>query len=138
MTISLSDISSRDDVVRLVDSFYDRVRGDDLIGPIFNEVAHVDWGTHLPKMYDFWESVLFGSTGFKGNPLGVHLALSRRTALTSHEFDRWMSLFQATVDDLFSGATASSAKLRAARIAVTMQNHIADQACQPDMTLRGV
>ena len=138
MTTSTSDIASRADIVRLVDNFYARVQADDLIGPIFNDVAQVDWSAHLPKMYAFWESVLFGTTGFKGDPLGVHLSLSRRTTLTSHEFDRWVNLFQETVDELFAGEMAVGAKLRAVRIAVTMQNHIADQARPADLSLRGV
>lgn len=119
------DLSSRADIVRLVDTFYDAVRADDILGPIFDGVAHVDWATHLPKMYDFWETVLFGRAGFKGNPLAVHLELGRRTPLGGREFDRWLLLFHATADALFAGPLADEAKLRAARIAVMMQQHLA-------------
>jgi hemoglobin len=87
-------------------------------------VARVDWAEHLPKMYAFWEAVLFGTAGFKGNPLGVHLELAQRTALGAREFDRWLVLFEANLDGLFSGPMAGEAKLRAARIAVVMQQHI--------------
>ena len=59
------DITDRRDVACLVNVFYDRVRDDRLLGPIFDDVAHVDWATHLPRMYDFWESVLFGTSTFK-------------------------------------------------------------------------
>jgi hemoglobin len=119
------DIASRDDVTRLVDAFYDQIRTDDVLGPIFQDVAHVDWAAHLPKMYDFWEGVLFGKAGFTGNPLAVHRALARRTALTSQEFDRWLALFHRTVDRLFSGGVADLAKQRSSRIAMVMQHHIA-------------
>ena len=121
----MPDITDRTDVVRLVDAFYDRVRGDSLLSPIFDGVAHVDWDVHLPKMYDFWESVLFGKIGFKGNPLVVHRELARRAPLTNMEFDRWLHLFQVSVDALFAGPCAEEAKLRASRIAVVMQHHIA-------------
>src|SRR3546814_8180955 len=61
---------------------------------IFDDVAHVDWGAHLPKMYAFWESVLFGKPGFKGDPLSAHRLLARKTPLTVVEFSRWVSLFK--------------------------------------------
>lgn len=118
------DITSRQEIQRLVDAFYDRIRADVVLGPIFNDVAHVDWDIHLPKMYDFWESVLFGRAVFKGNPLAVHRALAALTPLTSSKFTRWVVLFHQTVDDLFAGPIADLAKDRAARIAVTMQHHV--------------
>jgi hemoglobin len=120
------ELASRADIVRLVDAFYERVRQDEILDPIFNDVARVDWDVHLPKMYDFWESVLFGKAAFKGAPLPVHLALSRQVALTSSEFDRWIALFHASVDALFVGPLATEAKIRALRIAAVMQHHIAN------------
>jgi hemoglobin len=120
-----SDIRSRDDIIRLVDAFYERVRADALLGPIFDEVARVDWATHLPKMYAFWDSVLFASAGFKGNPLAVHRALARRTPLTDVEFSRWVGLFVETMESLFEGPMAEEAKARAGRVAMVMQHHIA-------------
>ena len=122
------DISSRDDIITLVDGFYARVREDDVLGPIFNDIARVDWAAHLPKMYDFWESVLFGSAQFKGNPLAVHRALATRAPMTDTAFGRWVVLFHATVDERFRGAMAAEAKMRAVRIAMTMQYHIAADA----------
>src|SRR3954452_12790464 len=97
------DITDRRDVACLVNAFYDRVRDDDVLGPIFDDIAHVDWATHLPRMCDFWESVLFARATFKGAPLVVHRALARRTPLTTVAFDRWIALFQSTIDDFFSG-----------------------------------
>jgi hemoglobin len=118
------DITDRRDVACLVNVFYDRVRGDALLGPIFDDIAHVDWATHLPKMYDFWESVLFGTATFKGMPLVVHRELAQHTPLTAETFDHWVVLFQTTVDDLFSGANAEKAKGSAARIAATMSYRV--------------
>jgi hemoglobin len=120
----LTDISSRADVERLVDTFYEHVRSDELLGPIFDDVARVDWATPLPKMYAFWEAVLFGVAGFKGNPLATHLALARRTPLTAREFRRWVALFHQAVDRLFAGPTAMEAKRRAEHIAATMHYHL--------------
>jgi hemoglobin len=108
----------------LVDLFYDRVRDDRLLGPIFDDIAHVDWATHLPRMYDFWESVLFGAATFKGTPLMVHRALATQTPLTAEAFDRWVALFQTTVDDFFTGPMADHAKNSAGRIAASMEHHV--------------
>jgi hemoglobin len=118
------DIQGRADIERLVNAFYARVQQDDLIGPIFTDVARVNWAAHLPRMYDFWQSVLFGTPGFKGNPLVVHRTLARLTPLTAEAFDRWVALFQATVDDLFAGPMADEARRRAAAIAGTLQYHV--------------
>ena len=126
------DIIDSRDVARLVNVFYDRVRDDDMLGPIFGDVAHVDWATHLPRMYDFWESVLFARATFKGTPLVVHRALARRTPLTPVAFERWISLFHSTVDDLFSGPMADHAKNSAVRIAATMEHHISSRAAYID------
>jgi hemoglobin len=120
-----NDISDRRDVTCLVNVFYDRIRGDRLLGPIFDDVAQVDWTTHLPRMYDFWESVLFAASRFKGQPLVVHRALDQRTPLTDREFDRWVALFHGTVDDLFAGAVADHAKRSASQIAAVLQHAIA-------------
>lgn len=120
----MPDLASRADIERLVDAFYDRVRADDLLAPIFDDIARVNWTAHLPWMYDFWDSVLFGGTAFKGNPLAVHRELARKATLSPAEFGRWIALFHDTVDALFAGPTAEEAKSRAVRIAATMQFHI--------------
>ncbi len=124
-----ADLASRVDIERLIDSFYARVRVDATLGPIFDDVAHTDWATHLPRMYEFWSTVLFNAGSFQGRPLDVHLALARRVHLGPGEFGRWLALFDATVDDAFHGPGADDIKARARRIAAVMQHHIsADQS----------
>jgi hemoglobin len=125
------DITDRRDVARLVNVFYDRVRDDRLLGPIFDDIAHVDWATHLPRMYDFWESVLFGTATFKGTPLAVHRSLAQQAPLTTEAFERWVALFQTTVDDFFTGAVADHAKNSAVRIAATLRSNLTiDTGCR--------
>ena len=124
MVPSDRDIASRADIERVVNHFYDRVRADEILGPIFDDVAHTDWDAHLPKMYDFWETVLFGASGFRGNPLAVHLVLAGRVPLGTREFGRWLDLFHDSVDIAFRGPCAEAAKLRASRIAAVMQHHL--------------
>jgi hemoglobin len=130
------DLSTSADVVQLVDTFYGQVRADAILGPIFDEVARVDWERHLPKMYAFWESVLFGTPGFKGNPLAAHRELAQRTPLTSADFCRWLELFRASVDGLFAGPMAEEARERAQRIATVMQHAIAHDALSDEHARR--
>jgi hemoglobin len=125
--MALTDICVAEDVKKLVDSFYQKVKADGLIGDIFNHVAEVDWEHHLPKMYSFWESILLSIEGYKGNPMQKHLQLNQKIPLTATHFDRWIALFEQTVDENFVGANANEAKLRAKSIAMVWQiklNHI--------------
>ena len=116
-TATLTEITGRADIERLVNTFYDRIRSDDLLGFIFNDVAKTDWAVHLPKMYAFWETMLFRSGGFVGNPLGAHARLVPLTAMGRPQFDRWLAVFTATVDENFAGENAERSKNAAADMA---------------------
>ena len=114
------DIHNREDIVLLVDTFYKNVALNKQIGPIFTDVAKVDWSHHLPKMYDFWESILFGKAVYKGNPMLSHIALNEQTPLQTEAFETWKNLFFQTVNDLFAGANADLIKQKAQSIANLM------------------
>ncbi len=101
-------INGIDDIGLFVDEFYARVRADDLIGPVFMEVI-LEWQPHLDKMYAFWNAVLFGVSGFKGNPFAKHAPLP----IEQEHFDRWLELFYRTIDTHFEGPVADDAKKRA-------------------------
>lgn len=134
MNETFPDLEGRAGIEKLVNAFYERVRSDDLIGFIFDEVAGVDWDAHLPKMYAFWETVLFRSGGYSGNPLAAHARLVPLTAMGRPQFDRWLELFRATVDDLFSGENAEHIKNCAADMANVIHskiNHIPDPRADP-------
>lgn len=110
------DISTHQDVEKLVAEFYARVYKDDVLRPMFDEVAQIDLAEHLPKMNRFWNTVLFGEHSYKGNPMQVHLDLDRLKPLNDCHFVRWLSLFRLTVDDLFIGPVAEKAKNSAERV----------------------
>lgn len=111
------DLTGRADIELLVNTFYERVRGDELVGFIFDDVAHVDWTAHLPKMYAFWETMIFRSASYVGNPLAAHARLVLLTAMGRPQFDRWLALFTATVDALFAGEKAEHIKSAASDMA---------------------
>ncbi len=114
-------LQTRRDIKCLVDKFYEQVVKDSLLGPIFNDVAKVDWDTHLPKMYNFWESILLGSSQYEGNPMEKHIQLSQKTPLSPAHFNRWLTLFYETVENNFEGEKAREAKIRAQSIAKIME-----------------
>jgi hemoglobin len=115
------DISNRADIQQLVDTFYAKVQADETIGYLFNEVAQVNWEQHLPRMYDFWENILFQTGSFNGNPMVAHVQLHEKSPLSAAHFDRWQQLFLATVDELFEGEKAELIKQRALSIATMMR-----------------
>lgn len=109
----MKDIHDAADIKELVDGFYSKVKTDAVIGTVFTEVANVDWVEHLPRMYGFWETVLFGRAVFKGDPIGKHLLLAEKVALTEAHFDRWVRLWFEAIDERFAGEKASDAKSKA-------------------------
>ncbi|MEZ5003767.1 MAG: group III truncated hemoglobin [Chitinophagales bacterium] len=119
-----SDITNRKDIELLVNTFYEKIRSNPVLGYIFDDVAKVNWETHLPKMYSFWASILLGEHSFSGNPMQKHIALSKITEMTDKEFSEWLHLFTVTVDELFFGENANEAKLRADNIARLMLHNI--------------
>ena len=121
----LHDIRNRDDIRQLVDEFYARVLADEQIGYIFKDIAHIDLEHHMPIMYDFWDTTLFHSNAYKGNPMQVHIDLHRKVRLEKEHFEKWLQLFNETITELFDGEKAELAKTRALSIATVMQIKIA-------------
>ncbi len=118
--MSKKDIESREDIELMVNSFYDKVSNDELLSYVFNDYAKVHWKSHLPKMYRFWETMIFGEQSYKGNPFQAHLSLPVEKA----HFDRWVALFVENMDEHFQGAVAEHTKLRAKSIAHIFQSKL--------------
>jgi hemoglobin len=114
LTSTKRDIETRADIEKLVNSFYAKVQADTLLAPVF---SHVDWPKHLPLMFDFWSLTLLGEPGYRNNMVQKHLNLP----IKPEHFTQWLSLFNSTVDELFSGEKAEEAKSRAYSMAVVIQ-----------------
>ena len=119
--IPSKDIENIDDIKKMVNVFYGKVRKDDLIGPIFNNAIQNHWSEHLEKLYLFWQSRLFGDPVYNGFPFPPHAQLP----IGKEHFDRWLALFVETVDNLFIGSIADEAKNRAYKIADVFQDKLA-------------
>ena len=117
-----TDIKNRSDIEKLVTIFYGKVMEDTAISYFFNDVAKVNWENHLPKMCDFFENILFSSGNYNGNPMQVHEELHKKSEVRGEHFQHWNTLFDATVDELFTGTKAEEIKLRASNIAEAMMH----------------
>lgn len=109
-------IEGVEDITLLVNAFYDKIRKDDLLAPVFNTIIK-DWEPHLEKMVQFWSTLLLYTRTYKGDPLPSHLPLK----VEKVHFDRWLFLFDETIDELFIGEIAANAKKRAFSIARIMK-----------------
>ena len=117
MNTEKNDIQSIDDIKLLVDTFYDKVREDKLIGPIFDEKIGDRWPQHLAKMYTFWQTVLLEEHTYFGSPFPPHANLP----VDKVHFEKWLSLFSETVYNLFEGPVANEAMWRANKMAEMFQ-----------------
>lgn len=116
-----NDILTIEDIKQLVNTFYNKVREDQLIGPIFNDRIENRWPQHLAKMYTFWQTVLLGEHTYYGTPFPPHAQLP----VEKEHFERWLFLFSQTLDELFSGEIAKEAMWRANKMAEMFQYKIA-------------
>lgn len=110
------DIENRSDIELMVDTFYKKVLADKKLGFIFQDVAKVNWSTHISMVNDFWENVILFTGSYEGNPVHLHKHLHAIEPLNKTHFDRWNKLFISTVDKLFEGSKAELAKERAISI----------------------
>jgi hemoglobin len=104
------EIAGIEDIRLLVDTFFHRASMDELLAPIFKE--RVKESMSLDPLYRYWETILLHGQTYDGVPFPKHADLP----LTHQHFDRWLSLFHQTVDELFTGPVAESAKFRAIRM----------------------
>jgi hemoglobin len=108
---------TEEDIARLVDAFYAKVREDPVLGPVF-ERAISDWGPHLATMHKFWSSVMLTSGRYKGNPVAVH---HRVAGIELELFARWLELFDETCRELFDNEVADAFRDKAMRIAESLK-----------------
>jgi hemoglobin len=102
-------------ITALVDTFYARVRQDEILGPIFQKAIGDEWGPHLERMRSFWSSLLLFSGRYKGNPMIKHLMLLPR--IGRQHFERWLNLWRQTAAEILPPPAAAIFVSRAESIA---------------------
>lgn len=108
----------RDAIHTLVHRFYDDVRADAVLGPVFEKAIGAHWDDHLARMVEFWSTVMLGSHSFHGNVFGTHMTLQ---GVEPDHFRRWLALFQDTTARLFDARIAHEFQLVGQRIAASLQ-----------------
>jgi hemoglobin len=88
-------------IATLVDHFYEKVRRDPQIGPVFNAAVH-DWDEHKQLLTSFWASVALRTGSYRGNPMAAH----RPHPIRAEHFDRWLALWHETCDEELDEAHA--------------------------------
>ena len=88
-------------IALLVDRFYEKVRADPLIGPVFNAAVH-DWNDHKRTLTSFWCSVALKANSYRGNPMAVH----RTQPIRIEHFEQWLALWQSTTREVLNEADA--------------------------------
>ncbi|MBN8833518.1 MAG: globin [Niastella sp. SCN 39-18] len=114
------EITNLDDIKLLVDTFYGRIRENELLAPIFNAVIGDRWPQHLEKMYRFWQTVLLDEHTYYNSPFPPHAKLP----IAQNHFDTWLQLWHLTIDENFTGKLAEEAKWRGDKMAVMFLNKI--------------
>jgi hemoglobin len=125
------DLGSRSQIHDLVVRFYREIVFDDLLGPVFEEVAEVDWSTHIPKLIDYWCRVLLGEPGYDGYILHAHQEVHEIESFRPELFDRWYFLFVEAIDAGWRGPIAERAKAHAARTAGVLSGRLLDTEWVP-------
>jgi len=124
---------STQDIERLVDRFYDRVRIDPVLGPIFGTAIH-DWTAHKRTLVSFWSSVMLGTGSYRGNPMAAH----RPHPISSAHFELWLALWAEIADDVLAPQHAALFKDRAARIARSLRHGLGLDGSIAALRLPGV
>jgi len=119
-----ADIATAGDVGLLVRRFYQAAIPDPLLGPLFKATG-IDWSVHIPLLRAFWQRELLDMPDYAGNVVGAHRALLDVAPVSTVNLDRWVELFDETVDECFTGPVAQHAKHRAAQIVAAIASLVA-------------
>ena len=126
------DLDDPAEIAEMVRRFYADVAQDDLLGPMFNDVAKVDWSEHLPKLAAFWSRALLGIPGYAGNPFRAHALVNAQRAFSPAHFERWLSLFHETLDLGWVGPITDRAREIADNVARVHSLHLIGEEVQLD------
>lgn len=126
-TMESSATLTRDSIARLVDTFYDRVQADPVIGPIFNAAVH-DWPAHKATLVQFWSSIVLGTREYRGNPMAAHRA---QPGIEDAHFGHWLALWRATAHEVLGEADGEVMYGYAQRIGQSLRYGLGFDALRP-------
>lgn len=130
------DLDSRSAIHDLVVDFYREVVFDELLEPVFGEVAEVDWAQHIPHLIDYWCRVLLGQPGYEGAIAAAHAHVHSIEPLRVEHFDRWFQLWDLCIARRWEGPVADRARSHAGRIGGVLTHRLLGVRWQPPSAAR--
>lgn len=125
------DLDSTDKIAHFISLFYEQVLKDDLLKPIFVDVAQINLEQHLGHIRAYWEKLLLGKREYQRNTMEIHRALDAKSRLTPAQFERWLALFISTAEAHFIGEKTTKAIRIATNIAGNMEDRFYHGLSQP-------
>lgn len=126
------DLDTPEEIAEMVRRFYADITQDELLGPMFNDVARVDWLEHLPKLTPFWCQALLALPGYHGKPFRAHTLVHAQHAFTPEHFERWSDLFHETLELGWIGPNARRARDLADNVARVHSHQLLGRAVSID------
>jgi len=123
----MPDLDNRENIERFVDLFYERMLQDELLAPIFVDVAEIDLAVHLPHIKNYWCKLLLGEKSYRRHTMNIHRELHGKRPLVEEDFQRWLDTFISTVDASFAGERTERARQVATSIAENMKKTLKKQ-----------
>ncbi len=125
----MHDITTQDDIYKIVDEFYKKLFADERISYIFTDIVPVDkkMEEHLQILVKFWSQALLGTGGYVNNLTQIHIDVHLKSKLTKELFDIWLHHFETSINENFEGFNAERMKNMAHNLSSIMQIKIAQQ-----------
>jgi len=120
------DLDNEAAIDTMVIKFYYKLLNDDLMAPLFYDVANIDVGEHIPKIAQYWYKMLLGDTRYKRHTMQVHRDVHKQEPLRGAHHERWLYYFMQTIDADFAGPKAAAAKRLALRFSDNLYRHADD------------
>lgn len=128
---ALPDLSTPARIHDLVTIFYREIVFDELLEPMFSDVAEVDWADHIPRLIDYWCWILLATRPYPGAVTRTHRRVHELSAIGPAHCDRWFELWVQSIDGGWAGPHADHAKQHAATLMAGMAKRIFGFSWQP-------
>lgn len=120
----MRDIENRDDIMKVMRSFYDKLLTDESISHFFTDVINLDLEAHFPILVDFWDGILFGTGAYRANAMQPHLDLAKKSPIQPEHFRTWLNYLVLSINESYDGINAHTMKARAQNIASLMEHKV--------------
>ena len=125
----MQDITDKEDIMLIVDTFYAKAKTDTLLAPIFNEaIDENEWNKHVERIYSFWNTVMFKKMDYLGNPFSHH----KNLPIYKRHFDKWLEILEQVVFANYKGEKAQDMIERAHRMSQMFQLKLAANRSNPN------